>query len=67
MRRDIRETTAGKVGKRSVVLFGGRGDVIVQVRGHRGRLVIGLREIVAEASRASDPGDFGADGLSTAD
>ena len=67
MRRNIRETTVGEVGESAEILLRGRGDVLVQIGGHRARLVIRARKVVAEASGASDPGDLGTDGLSTAD
>lgn len=67
MRRNIRISAIAKVGVSAKVLPGGRANVVVQIRGHRGCLVIRAREIVAEAARAGGPGDLGADGLGAAD
>lgn len=67
MRRNIRISAVAKVGVSAKVLPGGRANVVVQIRGHRGCLVIRAREIVAEAARAGGPGDLGADGLGAAD
>ena len=67
MRRNIREPAVGEIGESAEVLLGCWGDVIVQIGGHRACLVIGAREVVAEASGASDPGDLRADGLSATD
>lgn len=67
MRRNIRISAVAKVGVSAKVLPGGRANVVVQIRGHRGCLVIRAREIVAEAARAGGPGDLGADRLGAAD
>ena len=67
MRRNIRKSTIGKVGESTEVLFRGWANVVVQVCGYCGCLVIRLREVITETPRAGDPGDLGADGLSAAD
>ena len=67
MGRNVRETAIGKVGESAEVGFGSWADVVAQVRGYRAFLVRRAREVVAEASGAGGPGDFGADGLSAAD
>ena len=67
MRGNIRETAVGEVGEGAKVLLRGRGDVLVQIGGHRAGLVIRARKVVAEAPGAGDPGDLGADGLGATD
>ena len=67
MRRNIRKSAIRKVGESAEVLLGICTDVFIQVGGYRALLVRGASEVVAEASGASDPSDFGADGLSAAD
>ena len=67
MRRNIRESATRKIRESIKVIFGGWSDVVVQVRGYRVRLVIRLREVIAEASGASGPSDLRADGLSATD
>lgn len=63
MRRNVRISAIRKVRKGTEVLFGGWADVAVQVCGYCAFLVIRLREVIAEPSRAGDPSDLGADGL----
>ena len=67
MRRNIRIPAIAKVGVSAKVLPGGRANVVIQICGHRGCLVIRAREIVAEAARTGGPGDLGLDGLGAAD
>ena len=67
MCRNIRIPAIGKVGVSAKIPLGGRLNVVVQIGGDGGCLVIRAREIVAEAARTGGPGDLGADGLSAAD
>lgn len=67
MRRNIGETAASEVGESAEVLFGGCADMVVQVCGYRGCLVLGPSEVIAEATRAGDPGDLRLDRLSATD
>lgn len=67
MGRNIWKPAIGEVGESAEVFFGSCADVVIQVGGYRGRLVLRAREVIAEASGAGDPGDLGLDRLSTAD
>lgn len=67
MGRNVWISATGKVGEGTEILFGGWADVAVQVCGYCACLVIRLREVIAEPSRAGDPGDLGADGLRATD
>ena len=66
MRRNIRKAAIREVGESIIILSGGWSNVIIKVRGYCVCLIIGLRKVIAEASRAGNPGDLGANGLSTA-
>ncbi len=67
MRRNIWESAIGEVGKSAKVFLGRRADVLVQIGGDGGCLVIRTLEVIAEASGPGDPSDFRADGLSATD
>ena len=67
MSGNIRESAIGEIGEGAKIILGCCADVIIKVGGYCGCLVCRAREIVAEASGASGPGDLGFNGLSTAD
>lgn len=60
---DVGEGTAAAVEEGGVVGERCRADFVAEVVGDSGFLVVGLAEVVAEATAAGNPCYFGADGL----
>ena len=59
MRRNVRESTITKVGESTKVIHGRFADIFVEVGGYGARLILRTSEVIAEASGAGDPSDFG--------